>query len=39
MAAILRSGELLNRNFLPEVESYTEIGHATTYILNFWSTF
>ena len=34
MAAILRFGRVL-----PEVESYTKIGHVIPYILRFCSTF
>ena len=39
MAAILRSGQTFKPEVVPEVESYTKIGHAIPYILRFCSTF
>ena len=38
MAAILRSGRTFKPEVVPEVESYSKIGHATPYILRFCST-
>ena len=38
MAAILRSGRSFKPEVVPEIESYTKIGHALPYILSFWST-
>ena len=32
MAAILMSGRTFKPEFVPEVESYTKIGHAIPYI-------
>ena len=39
MAAILRFGRVLKPDVVPEVDSYTKIGHATPYILIFCSAF
>ena len=39
MAAILRFGRVFKPGVLPEVESYTKIGHVIPYILRFCSTF
>ena len=39
MAAILRSGRTFKPEDVPEVESYTKIGHAIPYILRFCSPF
>ena len=38
MAAILRSGRIFKPKVVPEVESYSKIGHAIAYILSFCST-
>ena len=39
MAAILMSGRIFKPEVVPEVESYTKIGHAIPFILRFCSTF
>ena len=39
MAAILRFGRVFKPGVVPEVESYTKIGHVIPYILRFCSTF
>ena len=39
MAAILRFGRVFKMGVVPEVESYTKIGHVIPYILRFCSTF
>ena len=39
MVAILMSGRTFKQEVVPEVESYTKIGHAIPYILRFCSTF
>ena len=39
MAAIMRSGRSFKLEAVPEIESYTKIGHAIPYILRVCSTF
>ena len=39
MAAILRSGRSFKTEVVPEIESYTKIGHVISCVLRFCSTF
>ena len=39
MAAILRFRRVFKLGVVPEIESYTKIGHVIPYILRFCSTF
>ena len=39
MAAILRSGRSFKPEVVPEIDSYTKIGHVIPYLLRFCSTF